>query len=1022
MVTSFSRWLSGKKYFLPVFFLFLVILAGLSVKKEAVAISNNTVSDQNLNFGIMSLPFVPNHGQWDTRARFKASLPHGSFWVTQEELVYVLNSRVAADGNDELIYKVENPVEEKRTVKTLTFREVFLDKNHLPLRFEPAGLEKSVTSVSWIRGQNPELWDTGLPGFQVVSLGEVYRGIEVCLKAHAGNVEKLFYLKPGASLRDLSIKVSGITKLKINKSGELMIVTEAGTLMMKKPEGYQEFEGGKKRVEVAYKLKGPDVYGFEIKGKYDPERILVIDPALTTLSASTFLGGKGNDRGYAVVVGDDSKIYVTGYTLYANNDFPVTDGVLDKTYNGLYDIFIARFSPDLKTLEAATYLGGEGTEYVFSMVVDSSGSLYLSGVTNSSDFPVTASAYQKSYGGGDYDTFVARISPDLSTLEASTFLGGKGLDYSSGLTLSPDGFVYLTGTTDSENFPVVGGPINSGPGGNYDVFVTRMSAGLETVSSSARIGGSDYDTGAAVVVNQQGKVFVAGRTRSSDFPVTPGIFDASYNGDYDGFVIRLDNELTNLEASTFIGGSNYDYLATLITGKSNDVFVAGYTASDDYPVVSNAFLTAREGSYDLFISRLSDNLKTLLASTYYGGDGDDRLRSIAQDDYGYIYIVGWTKSTDLSTTLGAYDRSHNGGWDGFIIKFPPSLTTLFAGTYLGGASDDFIYGVALDRDQNVFVTGYTLSSGFPATEGAADTTIESIDAFVAKFGTVDKYQLTVSRSGFGSGQIKSFEGGINCPDDCSEIYDKGLNIVLEAIPDEGSVFGGWIGDVTSTESKVVVTMDGDKNVTARFVPAGDYYTLTVVKTGTGTGKVTSKDGGIDCGEDCSEVYPAGTVVELTATADENSGFENWAGDAGGEEPTVSIIMDSDKQVVAVFGPTPLPDLTGELHDVKVKRLFGQVSVVTGYLTVKNIGQEMATSGYKVAFYLSGDGINPGDKVGTRSIYISLPKRSQKDVMFVCYVPNTISVSGKYLMAVIDSENVRQEKNENNNKAIFGPLE
>lgn len=1021
-MTRFSRRLSGKKYFLLVFFLFLIILAALSVRREAVATSNETITGRNLNFGLLSVPFVPNHGQWDVRARFKASLPDGSFWVTQEELVYALNSISAADGGDKPNYKIEGLMEENRTVRTLTFREVFLGKNGQPLRFEPFGLEKSRTSVYWMRGQNPNQGDTGLPSFQVVSLGEVYRGIEVRLKAHAGNVEKLFYLKPGTSVKDLAIRVSGISRLELSKSGELMLVTEAGTLLMRKPEGYQEFEGQKKMVEVAYKLKGPDVYGFEIMGKYDPEKILIIDPALTTLSASTFLGGKGNDRGYAVAVGAEGKIYVTGYTLYVNNDFPVTDGVLDKTYNGLYDIFIARFSPDLKTLEAATYLGGKGTEYVFSMVVDSSGSLYLSGITNSSDFPVTGSAFQRSYGGGDYDVFVARVSADLSTLEASTFLGGKGLDYGSGLALSQDGFVYLTGTANSADFPVTGSLSNPGSGGDYDVFVVRMTSGLDTIDSSVLFGGSDYDTGTAVAVNQQGKVFVAGRTKSLDFPVTTGAFDTVYNGDYDGFIIRLDKGLTILEASTYIGGSGYDYLATLITGKSDDVFVAGYTASDDYPVKSDAFMTTRKGSNDIFVSRLSSDLKNLLASTYYGGEGDDRLRSIAQDEQGYVYLAGWTKSTDLSTTYEAYDRSHNSGWDGFIAKFPPSLTTLFAGTYLGGASDDFIHDIALDSDQNVYVTGYTLSSNFPATEDAADKTIESIDVFVAKFGAVEKYRLTVARSGHGSGRIRSYEGGIDCPDDCSEIYDKGINIILEAIPDEGSVFGGWKGDEVSTEKKILVTMDSDKNITASFVPAGDFYTLTVIKTGTGIGTVTSNDGGINCGEDCSEVYPAGTVVELTAAAGENSGFENWAGDAEGEEPTVSIIMDSDKQVVAVFGPTPLPDLTGELHDVKVKRLFGQVSVVNGYLTIKNIGQEMASSGYKVAFYLSSDGLNPETRIGSRSIYFALWKRTQKDIMFVCYVPNTISVSGKYLMAVIDSDNVCQEKNENNNKAIFGPLE
>jgi hypothetical protein len=1027
MLSCLTGLLKSKKSIFLILTLLLMALAGMAVRKESAELSAQPSSGQNLNLSGLFVPFIPNEGQWDSRARFRASLPHGHLWVTQRELVYSLYSAVA-DGNQTTTDDKPRSSEpdglpaENMVLKNLVFQEIFLDQYFRPVEFKPSGWQSARTSVSWFSGQKPALWKESLKSFQVISLGEVYPGIEVQLKASAGNVEKVFYLRPGASVQDLRVKVSGVRKLGVNQNGELSLITAAGVLHMRKPVGYQMVSGTRKSVEVDYTLLGPDSYGFSIKGKYDPKRELVIDPALSTLSASTFLGGKGNDRGYVVAVGSEGKIYVAGYTLYASNDFPVTDGVLDKTYNGLYDVFIARFSPDLKTLEAATYLGGKGTEYVFSMVVGRDGHLYLSGVTNSPDFPVTPSAYQRSYGGGDYDTFVARISPDLSALEASSYLGGRGLDYGSGLALAEDGYVYLTGTTNSTDFPLGPGLVNPGPGGNYDCFITRMTADLDTVASSVLVGGSDYDTGAAVAVGSDGKIFVAGRTRSTDFPVTAGAFATQLKGDYDGFILRLDAELSVLEGSTYLGGSGYDYLTALVAGQASDVFVAGYTASDDFPVSSTAFSSKRKGSYDLFISRLSADLKTLVASTYYGGTGDDRCRTMLQDNYGYIYVSGWTRSSDVSTTLGAYDRSQNGGWDGLIIKFPPSLTTLFAGTYLGGSSDDFIYGLALDSSHNVYATGYTLSSTFPTTEKAYDTTIESIDAFVVEFAVPGSYQLTVNLSGDGTGEVKSFEGGINCPGDCSEVYDAGLNIVLEAKPASGSVFGGWKGDVVSTESKILVNMNSDKNITARFVPADDFYTLTVVKTGTGTGQVKSEDGGIDCGTDCSEVYPAGTVVKLTATADEHAGFDHWEGDATGEDTTISIIMDSDKQVVAVFGPTPLPDLTGELHNVVVKKLFAQVRVLNGYLKLQNIGQATANSGYKVNFYLSSDGSTPQPQIGTRTINFSLTRGTYRELMFVCYVPNTISLSGKYLMAVVDPDNVRPEKNENNNKIVFGPLE
>ncbi|MGB9894232.1 MAG: InlB B-repeat-containing protein, partial [Candidatus Saccharicenans sp.] len=261
----------------------------------------------------------------------------------------------------------------------------------------------------------------------------------------------------------------------------------------------------------------------------------------------------------------------------------------------------------------------------------------------------------------------------------------------------------------------------------------------------------------------------------------------------------------------------------------------------------------------------------------------------------------------------------------------------------------------------------------------------------------------------------------NCGSDCSEVYDSGQKVTLSASPDQDSVFAGWSGDLIGVDNPMTITMDSEKTVTAKFVPAGATFTLTVIKSGPGHGTVTSEDGQIDCGEICTTTYPAGTVVTLTASPDENSGFDSWTGDVNGSDNSISFIMDEDKTAIAVFGPTPLPDLTGEWQNLKISGFMGRSNILTGFLLLKNIGEAAASGGYKISFYLSANGTSLDTLVTTRTIDFDLAAKSSRKISFVYYLRTTVPLTGKYLIAYLDSDNILEEKDEANNLVVFGRI-
>jgi len=406
------------------------------------------------------------------------------------------------------------------------------------------------------------------------------------------------------------------------------------------------------------------------------------------------------------------------------------------------------------------------------MAVDSAGSIYVAGWTYSSDFPATSGAYDTTYhevGGCEWatDAFVSKFDADLTTLLASTFLGGNNdfgpNDRVSSLALDQDGNIYVTGATDSSDFPITPGVYDTSYNGSSgscedgysstDVFVSKLDSSLSNLLASTFLGGSHIDWPNSIAVGTDGSVYVTGETNSFDyawgdptaFPTTPGSYDPSpaAESDQDAFVSKLNSDLTELLASTFLGGTEWQRAACVALDSDGNCYVAGPTYSPNFPTTLGAFDTSSDGG-DAFTAKLDSDLSSLLGSTFLGGDdGFESARCLVIDSNSNIYVSGITTSSDFPATAGAYDTIYDGGWgDVFVAKLNSSLTSLSAATYLGGDNNDPLeeeagHSIAIDSLGNVFVAGFTNSSNFPTTPGAYDVVYNggASDGFVSKLSS-----------------------------------------------------------------------------------------------------------------------------------------------------------------------------------------------------------------------------------------------------------------------------------------------
>ncbi|MET0623761.1 MAG: SBBP repeat-containing protein [Pyrinomonadaceae bacterium] len=684
-------------------------------------------------YGRLPLRFEPNVGQAEPGVDFISRGDGYGLFLKGTEAVLALRRASGARGS----------VLRMKLVGASTAREV-------------AGVGELPGKVNYLRGSDPAAWRTNVASFSGVEYRGIYEGIDLVYYGNQRQLEYDFRLAPGADARRIRLAFEGQTSMRVDAAGDLVLrAAGGGEIRQRKPYAYQE-DGAGRRVEVAarYVLQGKGRVGFEV-GAYDAARPLVIDPVL---AYSTYLGGgASNDTAHGVALDAAGSAYVTGETI--STDFPTTAGAAQTTFGGFnYDAYVTKLNPAGTAVVYSTYLGGGDTDQGFDIAVDADGNAYVAGRTISTNFPVTAGAFQPAFGGGVYpggiggDAFVSKLNPEGTALLYSTYLGGSATEYGYGVALDAARNVYVTGSTSSENFPLMNAlqPVKRG---GSDAFVTKLDASGAALVYSTYFGGttavdslnaSGLDNAFDIAVDASGAAYVVGETQTTDFPVTANAFQRSFGGlgafEGDAYAAKFSAAGDALVYSTYLGGGYGDSGTRIALDAAGHAYVTGRTASVNFPT-ANAFqpaLANAEGIHDAFVTKLSPDGSALVYSTYLGGGADDSAHGIAVGAGGSAYVTGGTNSDFFPVRNAVQGTLAGQSTDAFVTKLSPQGSSLVYSTYLGGTRNENGYAVAVDGAGDAYVVGRTTSLNFPTTDGGLRRTRNGEgDAFVSKIHVGD---------------------------------------------------------------------------------------------------------------------------------------------------------------------------------------------------------------------------------------------------------------------------------------------
>ncbi len=439
------------------------------------------------------------------------------------------------------------------------------------------------------------------------------------------------------------------------------------------------------------------------------------------LDFSTYLGGSGDEYGYGIACTGDDRYAITGYTT--STDLPMIDPFQGCHGGGEYDAFVAWFCAD--SLRMSTFVGGTGDDYARGIAADDSGNVYVTGWTDSENFPV-CNAIQPQLAGGD-DCFILKFSPGGELLY-STYLGGTGSETARSIAVDCTGSVYLTGYTNSTDFPLAA-PYQDLFAGSYDAFIVKLSPDGTQMVYSTYYGGSQLDVGRGIAVDSQGSVTILGETTSLDLPLEQPLQSSYGGGDRDMFMARLDSNGDSLIFGTYLGGNGTEYGLSIVTDETGCCYFAGLTGSTDYPVVSPVQGTLGGGE-DAAVGKISSQGDQLIYSTYLGGSADDRAIGVCVDSSGCAYVTGATLSSDFPV-LNPYQSSNSGGFDTIVAKLS-EIGQLEFSTYLGGYSHDYCIGIMLDSRGSATVSGRTKSQDYPLANPVQSQNAGGWDGFVSR--------------------------------------------------------------------------------------------------------------------------------------------------------------------------------------------------------------------------------------------------------------------------------------------------
>jgi hypothetical protein len=702
------------------------------------------------------LAFTKNMGQWDDRVLFRANAGGATMWFTKEGVTYQFTRRIPsppsplpvgegwsktrkremghsrAGGDPSSVGRtfLSDPGQagmpilpgdayEKDSVEQLVLTAKFVGANPNPEVVAEGQMEYK---CNYFIGNDPSKWLTDVPNYETITLKDIYTGIDLRYSGDGNGQAAYEFIATsdadrapqdksiplsrgvrGVSFSQIKVEYEGAESTSLEDDGKLILRTKWGDMIasLKTPANGA--------------LSGTGSFSQLSKRGSGSEAEILDHSGFMSLCYSTFLGeGSGLN---AIAVDASGCVYVTGSTSAA--DFPIQNPFQSSNL-GNGDAYVTKLSASGNSLVYSTYLGGSSADASYGIAVDGSGCVYVTGLTESVDFP-TWSAFNSTLSGRD--AFVTKFSPTGNTLLYSTYLGGTGPDWGTGLALDGSECVYVTGRTHSPDFPLEN-PCTLFSG---IAFVTKLNATGSSLVYSTYLGPASDPRD--IAVDKSGSAYIIGTSVDGLPTVNPFQThqEGGWNG-WDAFVVKLSPAGNSAVYSTYLGGNGDDQGLGIDVDSSGCAYVTGYTWSSDFPT-ENPFQTYLGGMAG-FVTKLSSLGNSLIYSTYFPwGVGYD----IAVDGSGYAYVTGWTGSTNFPT-VNPYQLYHQGGEDAFVTKLSAAGNSLVRSTYLGGRSGDYGYSIAVDGSDNAYVTGETGSDDFPMQNpyNASPSAV-----FVTKLGTSD---------------------------------------------------------------------------------------------------------------------------------------------------------------------------------------------------------------------------------------------------------------------------------------------
>ena len=749
--------------------------ATLDGSGQAGAVADVPPPQVDIGWGRMPVYFVENRGQVDGPAAYYIQGRDRMIYFTAEGVTFALTTPLTPTlSTGGRAYSLPSPSQEdRRSVQSAAIQGPGVKATRWVMKLDfvganpaarPVGEERQEAVVSYFKSR-PDEWHTALPTYTRLVYHELWPGIDLVYYGTADRLKYEFIVQPGADPAQIRLAYRGATAVGLNVAGQLEVKTPLGSVADDPPVAYQERD--EQRVAVA--------------ARYD----LLPTPHKE----------EGVQFGFAVGPYDPSRLLVI----------------------------------DPAVLVYCGYIGGAGDDYGRDIAVDGVGNAYILGYTWSSEamgFPTTIGP-DLTYNG-DRDAFVAKVEADGTGLVYAGYIGGADREWGFGIAVDRAGNAYVTGYTESSE--AAGFPVTVGPdltfNGNSDAFVAKITADGTGLAYAGYIGGSDWDEGRGIAVDEAGNAYATGDTTSSEangFPVAVGP-DLTYNDGQDAFVAKVQADGTGLAYAGYIGGSDLEFGFSIAVDGAGNAYVKGETKSSEaegFPAMVGPDLTFNGGYGDAFVAKVQADGTGLAYAGYIGGSDGDFGEGIAVDGAGNAYVTGWTDSSEgdsFPVTVGP-DLTYNGGYgDAFVAKVQADGTGLAYAGYIGGASDDFGLDIAVDGAGNAYVTGEAHSSeaeGFPVTVGPDLTYNGGADAFVAK----------VQADGTGLAYA-GYIGGVD--------YDGAFGIAVDGA---GSAYvTGWTGSSEGNGFPVTVGPDltyngGERDALVAKVscPTLKWYLPLVVK-------------------------------------------------------------------------------------------------------------------------------------------------------------------------------------------------